>query len=655
VKTVLAALAAALLASSAAFGEIGSWTSIGPGGGTVAFVAVAPSDPAIVYAATTDGGVFVSEAGGVDWRSASVGLTDLRMQCVVVSPVDPATAYAGTASGGFKTVNRGASWTALGGGFPASVINSIVIDPSNHATLYAAGTSGSVVKSTNSGATWTDISASVAAAVPRILAIDPGTPSRLYLGTLDGGVYRSEDAGAHWTARNDGIEESHVTALAIDPTDQRRIYAGFSIGGAGIPVGGVYGSTDGGATWTPLNLGLDPTALVTALVVAADATVYVAGRTGIDLQMLAPGSSVWTAMPFPSAFPLSLAVGPGAAPPLFVGYGSPPFDLGGVARWDGGVQYTSSPVNAGTVSAIAVDPATPGRALAGTPGGTYTYSASGTDPWSGLSTQAGIPSVFFFDTREPGTVYAGGVRGVWKSTDGGNADWTPTVTGLPDTQPPLVVRALAAVPGAPGGIFAGTSQGLFVTTDGAATWSAGSADLAGKPIYSLAADPGAATTVWAGTDDGVYRSTDSGQTWSRAGSPVGAVVRAILVGSARVLAGTDAGLFASGNGGATWQQIAGGLPASTAVNALVGDTSGAGVLAGTAAGVFASADGGQTWASTGGPDNPNVLSLAVFSDGTVLAGTKGGSVYRSAPAAAQRGAVVRPAAPPSPRALPPRF
>ena len=116
--------------------------------------------------------------------------------------------------------------------------------------------------------------------------------------------------------------------------------------------------------------------------------------------------------------------------------------------------------------------------------------------------------MFFFDTREPGTVYAGGVRGVWKSTDGGNADWAPAVNGLPDTQPPLVVRALAAVPGTPGGIFAGTSQGLFVTADGAATWSAGSADLAGKPIYSLATDPAA-------TDDRSGRGRMTGSTGAR--------------------------------------------------------------------------------------------------------------------------------------------
>jgi photosystem II stability/assembly factor-like uncharacterized protein len=653
-KTALVALAAAWIASAPALGEIGSWTSIGPGGGTVVFAAVAPSDPTIVYAATGAGGVFVSAAGGVDWRSASAGLTNLRTQCVAVSPVDPSTAYVGTTTGGFKTVNRGASWTALGGGFPASLINSIVIDPSNPATLYAAGTSGVVVKSTNSGATWSDIGASVASIEPRILAIDPATPSTVYLGTLDGGVYRSDDSGAHWNARSAGIEEAHVTALAIDPTDPRRVYAGLAPGGT-PSIGGVYRSTDGGTSWAELNAGIDPGGLITALVVAADGTAFVSSRSDPGVGMLASGGTTWLGLGFPSPFPTCLAVGPGAVPPLFIGYGNGILDLGGVLRWDGGADFTASDVNAVTVSALAVDPSAPGRALAGTPSGTFTYDLSAAPLWSTLSVRAGIPSAFFFDTRMPGSVYAGGVGGVWKSTDSG-ADWAGAANGLPSTQPPVVVRALAAVPGAPDGIFAGTSQGLFITSDGAATWSAGSADLSGKPIYSLSADPAAATTLWAGTDDGVYRSSDSGQSWPRAGAALGTVVRAILRpsdGSGRVLAGTDAGLYSSGDGGGTWRQISGGLPA-TAVNALAEDAASARLYAGTSAGVFQSDDGGQTWASTDGPANPNVLSLAVFPDGTVVAGTNGGSVYRSAPASAPRGGVVRPAAPPSPRALLPR-
>ena len=644
----VALVATALMASAAAFGEISSWTSVGPGGGIVGFVAVAPSDPAIVYAATSEGGIFVSANGGIDWYAATAGLTNFNVQCVAVSPVDARTAYVGTTTGGFQTVNRGASWTPLGGGFPASVINSIVIDPAHPATVYAAGTAGDVVKSTNGGATWSGIAGSVAAELPRILAIDPGATSTLYLGTLNSGVYRSDDGGAHWTARNTSIENGHVTALAIDPTNPSRVYAGFS-------GGGVFRTTDGGATWSAFNVGIDPSALVSSLVVAADGTAYVCGRIATGLKFLAPGSDAWGPIAFFSEFPVALAVGPGATPPLFIGYGNLPFDPGGVARWEGESRFILNNVTAVTVSTIAVDPSTPGRALAGTPAGVFTYDASLGYPWSDVSLAAGLPSVFLFDTQFPGTVYAGGVRGVWKSTDGGVADWATALTGLPDTQPPIVVRALAAVPGTPGGIFAGTSQGLFVTANGAATWSAGSADLAGKPVYSLASDPSVVTVLWAGTDDGVYRSANSGQSWSRAGAPIGATVRQILgpAGSSRVFAATDSGLYVSGDAGANWARVGGGLPAA-AVNSVIEDPPRATLLAGTLTGVYQSVDGGLTWSAAGALANPNVLCLAVFPDGTVLAGTKGGSVYRSAPAGADRGAVARPAAPPSPRALLPR-
>jgi hypothetical protein len=89
------------------------------------------------------------------------------------------------------------------------------------------------------------------------------------------------------------------------------------------------------------------------------------------------------------------------------------------------------------------------------------------------------------------------------------------------------------------------------------------------------------------------------------------------------------------------------------VDALAGDAASGTLAAGTLGGVFVSADGGASWsASNDGLSNDNVLCV-VFSGGTLLAGTNGGSVFQRIETA-PREPVARPASPSSPRAVPPR-
>ena len=53
------------------------------------------------------------------------------------------------------------------------------------------------------------------------LAIDPKSPATLYAGTYEGGVFRSTDSGATWTAVNTGLGSQRITALAINPLVSR--------------------------------------------------------------------------------------------------------------------------------------------------------------------------------------------------------------------------------------------------------------------------------------------------------------------------------------------------------------------------------------------------------------------------------------------------
>jgi hypothetical protein len=69
------------------------------------------------------------------------------------------------------------------------------------------------------------------------LAIDPAAPATLYAGT-DGGVFKSTNGGASWRAASTGLTYITVRSLALDPATPTTVYAGTN--------GGMFKSTNGG-------------------------------------------------------------------------------------------------------------------------------------------------------------------------------------------------------------------------------------------------------------------------------------------------------------------------------------------------------------------------------------------------------------------------
>lgn len=643
-------LGALILAGSDSAAEgAASWTAVGPAGGVVDFVAAAPSAPATVYASSRVGGVFASDDSGATWRPANAGLSDLRIQCLAVSPTDPAVVFAGAAAGGFRSTDGGRSWTPLANGFPAAQVDSLAIDPSNASTIYATGASGILARSTDAGASWTAIGNSgVTSQRPRVLAVDPAHGATVYLGTLDGGVFRSDDGGGSWTAKNNALIDGlgnlpTITALAVDPTNASRLY----VGAAG---GLIYRSDDGASSWSEYD---DPsfTTQVVTMAVASDGTAFAALQQGITMRR--PTDPSWVGVPYVSSFIRAASIG-GPAVPLYAAFGNLPFDTGGLARWDGGGAFSVTQLPVLVVAAIASDPQTSSRAIVASTASLFIYqpgNPAGT--WDPPSAQGGAASAFgfaaiavYFDPRNAGVVYSGGGGKVYRSTDSG-VTWTGEALS---SSTPTVVRALVPQPGTLLGMFAGTSGGLYQSADGV-TWSAGSGDLSAHQVFSLAADPTAASTLWAGTEDGVYRSDDAGASWSKVPAAPGGVVHAVLVtGSGAVLAGADSGLFVSADR-STWN----GAPGASGTVFALAEKGPAGELAaGGAAGVFVSTDGGATWsAQTTGLTNPDVFALSYLGDGTLLAGTNGGSVFQRIETA-PRANVGRTASPLPPRVVGPR-
>ena len=138
--------------------------------------------------------------------------------------------YAATADGHiFVSNNNGSTWiqrdVTIGSNYIGGPETQFLIDPNNPNTVYtvrAAFNSGSdaghVFMSTNGGQTWQDLSGNLPNLPTWSIAIDdrPAT-AQIYVGT-DNGVYSSSDGGVTWTPYKTGLPNAQVTQLVLDPT-----------------------------------------------------------------------------------------------------------------------------------------------------------------------------------------------------------------------------------------------------------------------------------------------------------------------------------------------------------------------------------------------------------------------------------------------------
>ena len=89
----------------------------------------------------------------------------------------------------------------------------------------------------------------------RALAIDPTDTTRLFAAGVGGGVWRSTDSGASWVPTDDLMANLAVCSMVMDPTDPNTIYAGTGEGFLNVDAirgDGVFKTTDGGANWTQI-------------------------------------------------------------------------------------------------------------------------------------------------------------------------------------------------------------------------------------------------------------------------------------------------------------------------------------------------------------------------------------------------------------------
>jgi hypothetical protein len=185
---------------------------------------------------------------GLPGLNAGTGASWVR---AFATSTPPNVLYAGLEGGGvFRSVDGGATWSPFNAGFanPAATNVRGLLTSSTGTTVYAATDSG-VWKSTGGGA-W---AAQTLNASAQALLSPSGSPETLLAGVLSGGVYRSSDGGATWSApaADNGMPASE-TIWSLTANLPGLIYA--------TGASGVYVSTDTGATWTRKSDGIPASA-----------------------------------------------------------------------------------------------------------------------------------------------------------------------------------------------------------------------------------------------------------------------------------------------------------------------------------------------------------------------------------------------------------
>jgi photosystem II stability/assembly factor-like uncharacterized protein len=295
-----------------------SWAGYGinPGNGlhpynAVHSVVIDPSATNILYAGAGSrlgfrrgGGLYKSVNYAEKWnllaggKAAVGGLPEGKSISIVIDPtssVDSRTIYTVVFEHGiYKSTDGGSNWSTIHNGLtlPHNA-ESITIDPNDANTLYAAIRESGVFKTTNCGDTWTNMSkGSTSPKDSYIVAIDPSNSDVIYAGTFDdetfskGGIYKSTDGGASWIQVYDGVHQPcWVRALIVDPDDPNIIYAGLNDNPwhDKYQSEGFLVSEDSGVTWTAHNEGMYVRNIRSMTVVKGSATgplIYVGTHGG---------------------------------------------------------------------------------------------------------------------------------------------------------------------------------------------------------------------------------------------------------------------------------------------------------------------------------------------------------------------------------------
>jgi photosystem II stability/assembly factor-like uncharacterized protein len=653
-----------------------TWRNIGPHrGGRVTTVAGFPNNTQRYLMGATGGGVWETTDAGGTWTNISDGFFHTgSIGAIAVAPSDPNVIYVGTGEapvrgvmtssgdGVYKSTDGGKTWKNIGLA-PTLHISRIHVHPKDadlvyvaaQGSPYAANPERGVYRSKDGGMTWELVHHVSDLAGVSDLAMDLSNPRILYAaywyhqrlpwkvisGGEDSGIYKSTDGGDTWTELTEGLPEGLMgkIGIAVSPADPSRVWAMIEAEQSGL-----YRSDDGGESWQMIN----GNTLLTGrpwyyMHVTADPvdpeTVYVMNA---PLMKSTDGGRSFRPVPTPHSDNHALWIHPENNKVMINGN-----DGGANISYNGG-QTWSTQGNQPTAQFYRVnaDNRFPYYVYGGQQDNTTVAIKSqtfdgGIDADDFYPVGGGESAFVAFDRDNPRYVYAGTILGLIdeydQETERAKNVQAHTYFGLGNRADEMKYRfnwnaPIAVSQHNPEVIYHGAHK-LLRSTNRGIDWTEISPDLtrndstklgngggpltnegAGGEVYNtlmyIAESPHDPQVIWTGADDGLVHVTrDGGENWTKVSPdswPEG-MANAIEVsphdpGTAYVayarykLNDFKPYIFKTTDYGQTWQSITTGIPADAHVRVVREDPARRGLLyAGTKQGVYYSFDGGASW------------------------------------------------------------